>query len=144
MENGSYQLSAIDMAALNGEAITELPEAMQRLAAKSSYLTAIRLMRELGGEKIYIPAPYTITAKHPVAQAIGLASAIELAHLYPTQSILIPSGSMAAKSARNREIFRLHRNGTGVKQLSEGFGLCQRSVIRIIQNEAERRATYAR
>lgn len=103
-------------------------DGFQRLCQLIGQNDAFKLMNLCGGTRVYIPLVEHCTAKHYLAQAIGLDNLIKLAQEFACDRIEVPMGYHAFKDERNKEIIRLFNEGICQSELAMRFGLTERQI----------------
>lgn len=99
----------------------------------AGFPAAIELCRAWGGRMLYVPTSENMDQAHPIALAIGLASARELAKRYGGERLAIPAERNALLELRNQHIAAKYATGEySVSALSLEYGIHRKMVTTIL------------
>lgn len=91
------------------------------------------LCAEAGGRRVYVPA--VPEAADPIARAVGIVAARDLASVWGAQQIELPSLASARRTLRNACIRRAY-TGANADELAARHGLTRRQIFNILKTEA--------
>lgn len=114
------------------------PSSLQRIAEDCGDEIALDLWRHYPGVRVYIPTPENLPPEHPLAQKIGLESALKLSRCYPGGNILVAKAYEARIVMRNFVIRKLNREGATYAELGVKYDLTDRQIYSICTAEGLR------
>lgn len=118
--------------------LTLLPEGLQLIAEHCGEAVMWAVWKAYGGGHLSIPSK--VSAKHPLAQALGLPHAQRLCEQFARETLQIPKWDAvekAQRAARNQAIRRQRQQGVGLFSLAREYNLTERQVINIINKGGE-------
>ncbi|ADX02988.1 MULTISPECIES: Mor transcription activator family protein [Acinetobacter calcoaceticus/baumannii complex] len=98
--------------------------------------SALNMIDEYGGTKVFIPHKHALELHHEIAQVIGLNKLQQLSEQMGNCYIEIPMGRPIICAMRNRMVRDHAEKGWSKAKLARKFGITQRR-IRGILNKAE-------
>ncbi len=128
---------------LNADITADWPELLQRVAEACGVGAALSLAGTYGGREIYIPQPDAIDEAHPLALALGLATARTIAGVLSPGKIVIPMGPASSVRRRAAALRRMRREGTTNAEQARRLGIHVRTVEMRHQRDRERGETGA-
>jgi hypothetical protein len=94
---------------------------------------ALALASAFGGRELYVPAADSIGEDHPLARALGLASARRCADaLSPPGRRLIPMGPTSTPRRRREAILRMKAEPKSHSFIAQALGIHLRTVERVV------------
>lgn len=117
---------------------SDWPDVLQRVAEACGPGVALSLAGTYGGREVYIPNPDTIGENHPLAIALGLASARQAAKALGAGKIIIPMGPASSAKRRAEAIRRMRREGKTNPATARALGVHVRTVEIRHQRDRER------
>lgn len=94
---------------------------------------ALALCRGWGGRLLYVPTKENLSEAHPVALAIGLKAARELADRYAGERLAIPAERNALLELRNQQIAaRWTTTNVSVSELADEYGISRSMVLKVL------------
>lgn len=111
--------------------LASLPASMQEVAAIIGYDAALTIIKRWGGTRLYIHE--RMTAERPLARAIGVARASELAAIYGRDEIPVPRAARRLTALRNAAIRAAFAAGEqSAPRLARDHHLTERQIRYII------------
>lgn len=92
--------------------------------------TALRFAEVFGGVRVYVPHPTRIEASHPIAKAIGVEAARQLATEWQQLEIAVPRCAALLRRQRDRAL-RADRAALSARQAALKYEVNERTVFRI-------------
>lgn len=114
------------------------PELLRRVAAEVNAGAALSLAANFGGRELYIPRPASIDEAHPLALALGLATARKVAEVLRDGKILIPMGPVSNQRRRAEAMRRMKREGLTNAAAARALGVHERTVY--LRHQVDREA----
>ena len=112
---------------------SKLPPLLREIADCVGVDNAMKLSKELGGQRFRIPRAGTINKDHPFVRAVGIGVAGKIAHAFRGMRIEVPM--FGRKLARNDEIRRAHADGESTSALAIRFCMAVRHVRRVLKQK---------
>ncbi len=103
---------------------------VERLVQVLSLPTALRFTARFGGARLYVPHPSRLQQEHPIAKAIGLEAARQLAEEWQQLEIMVPRCAEFLRRERNRAL-RADRAELSARQAALKYELTERMVFMI-------------
>ena len=118
------------------EAADPLPDVLARIADACGLPAAMALAASFGGRELYIPRPEAIGEQHPMALALGLATARRTAEILGHNKLIIPLGPAASFARRKMALRRLKAEGKSNSDTARILGIHVRTVEK--RNQVDR------
>ena len=112
---------------------SKLPPLLREIADHVGVDNAVKLSKELGGQRFRVPLTGTIDKDHPLACAVGMDVARKIARAFRGVRIEVPV--FGRKLARNDEIRRAHANGESISDLAIRFCVTERWIRGILKQK---------
>jgi ActR/RegA family two-component response regulator len=121
------------------EDLDPLPLVLAQVADACGRPAALSLAASFGGRELYIPKPEAIDEQHPIALALGLATARKavLGH----NKLIIPMGPVSSVARTRRAYHRLKREGKTNSDIARALGIHIRAIERRNQRARAQRST---
>lgn len=113
------------------------PELLRLVAEDCGEQVALAFAAAFGGRELYVPTPERIDEGHPMARALGVATARKVASTLGGGKQVIPLGPVSTVQRRKRAIRDL--KGTGMKNpaIARALGIHTRTVEIRLQRDRE-------
>lgn len=122
-----------------------LPESLTAVIEVIGFEATIELVDHFGGIRVWVPdRPRRIRDEHPLAKAIGIDAARQLAETFSGEELCVPRAAAALRNARNTEICALYATGEWTAaQLARKFQLTERQIYSILSASSQHDDTQA-
>jgi Mor family transcriptional regulator len=107
-----------------------LPENLKDIIQVIGLQSALKLVEELGGIRMYIPEK--LSTKHVLIQAVGKTDAEKISRHYAGDYLYFPRCMDALRSMRNASIINDRNQGTPTATLALKYKLTERQVQNIL------------
>lgn len=113
------------------------PDLLRRIAEACGSSVALEFASTFGGRELYVPTPERIEEGHPMARALGLATARKVASVLGGGKQVIPLGPASTVQRRHRAIRSLKKDGMKNPAIARALGIHTRTVEIRLQRDRE-------
>lgn len=99
---------------------------LNRVAAIAGVRAALILGRDKGCQTVYVPRQ--VTARHWLAQLLGIDAAKAIAAEFGGTKLDIPPALIGEKRRRRRAIAEMNRNGYSINRITKSLGVSRSTV----------------
>lgn len=110
-----------------------LPPKLREIAEVVGLEAAIRLAEHWPGIRLFVPQ--RVHLQHPIALAIGMRAAEQLAARYGGETVCVPKAERYLRAIRNAEIVRRYRAGESAATLARHFGVHENHVYALVARQ---------
>ena len=115
--------------------LSSLPPQMRRLIAVLGFDATIKLLRERGGRRIWVPK--TAAGDRVLAQVVGHRALEALVEHYAGEMLELPSDEKLLIQMRNRMLVARRAEGASYAELAQEFGVSRRWAIELCNTARE-------
>ena len=110
-----------------------LPPKLREIAEVVGLEAAIRLAEHWPGIRLFVPQ--RVHLQHPVALAIGMRAAEQLAARYGGETVCVPKAERYLRAIRNAEIVQRYQAGESAATLAREYGIHENHVYALVARE---------
>ncbi|MEO5332140.1 MAG: hypothetical protein H7839_08965 [Magnetococcus sp. YQC-5] len=108
----------------------DLPASLQEIADVIGREGALKLVKELGGTRVFVGR--RMKPNHKLAILLGHGPALKLSQMFGGETLTVVRGATLLRRARNREIIKRYDSGEGVRSLARRFTLTERQIYAVL------------